>query len=114
MNEIIERKGTKYIVSYPPGTVYEHIKVQYRNVDTSGRDEYGLVTVWYGNEKVLSETKLNMLSDRARGGIATRCIEKLAAFEWGDIIDSANDLVRETHSQGNPIVNLQEGSIQDS
>lgn len=114
MNETIERKGTKYIVSYPPGTVYEHIKVQYRNIETHSRDEYGLVTVWYGKEKVLSETKLNMLSDRARGGIATKCNERLSAFEWGDIIDSANDLVRETHSQGNPIINLQEGSIQDS
>jgi hypothetical protein len=114
MDETIERQGTKYIVSYPPGTVYEDIKIQYKNVDTSGKDQYGLITVLYGSEKVLKESKLNMLSDGARGKIAVKCNSKMPVFEWGDIIDNANDLVRETYAQGNPVINLKEGSIQDS
>ena len=103
MDEIIERKGTKYIVSYPPGTVYEDIKIQYKNVDTSGKDQYGLITVWYGSEKVLKESKLNMLSEGASGKIAVKCKSKMPAFEWGDIIDDVNDLVRNTYAKGNPI-----------
>ena len=111
MNEMIERKGTKYVVTYPEESPYEHIRIQYKGIDKYG---YALATIWYGTHKVYREAKVNMLSSSALDKVAVACNNKAPGFEWGDIVGEANDLIRTTHDEGNEVINLKHGNIADT
>ena len=108
---MIERKGTKYVVTYPEESPYEHIRIQYKGIDKYG---YALATIWYGTHKVYREAKVNMLSSSALDKVAVACNNKAPGFEWGDIVGEANDLIRTTHDEGNEVINLKHGNIADT
>lgn len=113
MNQIemtVTRKGTRYLVSFPEGSEYEDIRMKYKGIDSKS---HALVTIWYGRATVYEESKVNLLSQRALNDVAKFCDLNLTGIAWGTLVVQASKRVRDTHEEGNAVVNLKSGAMSD-